>query len=219
MPTASSSYAACCYSTTFIVFSGIGLIFSITLIVAGSQLFGQNNEENTLPIRMVETICVLQDPRVVQCASSRLWFMTWNNGTIIEHPFAGKVSRDQALTSGLGGYPLGAYTCACAFAQSVVPITETQCSAWNACNLNVNLTRYMQRTGAVYKYGGDVLTAIGSLLLSFVVCITAIVFAAKGWCATCCCCCCCFSDETVPYHRAGPAKFTLGDEDDVKIKV
>jgi len=75
---------------------------------------------------------------------------------------------------------------------------KPECDAWNACVLNVNLTKHLQITGGTYKYGGDVLVAIGSILLVAIVVATILMMVVKGWFACCC------KDESGKY-----AKFVL----------
>ena len=187
-------YRACCfygawYGTAISIF-----ILTIFLLAAGTILYQQNNKENTMPINMVPTECNLQSHSVYKCKDGT-WIGTYNRGRVVESPFAGRTTKALAELSVLS-YPLNAsYPCMCNIALQTI---KPECDAWNACVLNVNLTKHLQITGGTYKYGGDVLVAIGSILLVAIVVATILMMVVKGWFACCC------KDESGKY-----AKFVL----------
>lgn len=175
-------YRACCFYGTWYSTAVAVFILTVTLLVGGVELYKHNNRENTMPLNMVPTICSLQSVRAYECGDGT-WIAIYNEGRVVESPFASRPTKELALLSSLA-YPVNAsYPCMCNIALETI---QPRCDAWNACVLNVNLTRHLQITGGTYKYGGDILVAIGSILLVALVTATILMMIMRGWFACCC---------------------------------
>jgi len=176
------SYRDCCYYASWSVVAIVFFILCVTLLAGGAHLYRKKNRENTMPFGMIETQCHLQSWQVSECKDDT-WIASWNEGRVVISPFADRPTRHDAELSALA-YPVNAsYPCMCVEKlQTISP----QCDAWNACTLNVNLTKHLQMTGAAYKYGGDILVAIGSIILVCVVSASFLVLLTTGACAFCC---------------------------------
>jgi hypothetical protein len=176
-------YKACCFYGTW---SGVALTFftlCVALLAGGTHLYHSRNHENTMPLDMEPSLCALRSSEVIRCDRGT-WMATYNDGQVVESPFAARYTQELALLSTLA-YPLNAsYPCMCR------PVSErvlsSKCDSWSAaCVLNVNLTYHLQKTGIAYKYGGDILVAIGSIILILIVVSTILLLVARGCCACC----------------------------------
>jgi len=175
-------YRNCCfYGTWWTTVVGV-FILTVTLLAAGALLYQQNNKSNTMPLLMVPTECTLISYQIFEC-NDGTWITTYNEGRVVESPFSSRPTQELAHLSALS-YPLNAsYPCLCNIHLERI---KPECDAWNACVLNVNLTRHLQLTGGTYKYGGDVLVAIGSILLVALVIASILMMIVKGWFSCCC---------------------------------
>ena len=176
------NYRDCCYYASWSMVVIVFFILCVTLLAGGAALYRKKNRENTMPFGMIETTCRLQTWQVTQC-NDETWIASWNEGRVVESPFADRPTKREAELNVLA-YPVNvSYPCMCV--EDLETITP-KCDAWNACTLNVNLTKHLQMTGAAYKYGGDILVAIGSIILVLVVTASFLMIITTGACACCC---------------------------------
>lgn len=137
-----------------VVFTIIIFIFSIALIVGGATQFNRP----VLPLNLIQQNCTLSSHRIVVDCKPNGFFGIWD-GFILDDVFSIQPTYELAELSIYR--PNGTYPCLCTSTKSA-----TSCNPWIAnCFLNIESTRYTQMTGNVFKYGSDVMIAIGSLLL------------------------------------------------------
>lgn len=124
---------------SIIIFLSILLIFSISLIVAGSTHAGN-------PTNLLENNCTLETQELIQ---SEGWLNVWN-GNIIENIYA-----STTFVYFSDKYKLNTtYPCLCDVKR---------------CYLDINVTKNIQKSEMIFKYGSDVMIAIGSLMMIFLI--------------------------------------------------
>ena len=90
----------------------IFFVLCVTLLVGGSALYRKKTKENTMPLNMVETTCYLHAWQVLQC-NDDTWIASWNDGRVVESPFAARYTRELAVDSTFA-YPVNtSYPCMC----------------------------------------------------------------------------------------------------------
>lgn len=142
-------------------FLAILFIFSISLIVGGATQF----RRAALPIYLYERNCTLTNRDIVYCPNG--YMGVWDNRAfVIDDVFSIQPTTELAELSIYRGNGT-TYLCLC---RNGPPSQFAACDVWAAqCYLNIESTRYVQMTANVFKYGSDVMIAIGSLLLTFLI--------------------------------------------------
>lgn len=134
---------------TIAVFLLILFILSVSLLAGGSTQFNRRTIPYTLPLRN----CTLSGFRTVSPSSEGDgWIGVWGGGDVIDDIFSVQPTRELAMASIYRQNDT--YPCLCDRSR---------------CYLNIQSTRYVQTTDAVFKYGSDAMIAIGSLLLVFLI--------------------------------------------------
>lgn len=194
-------YRSCCFYASWTIVASICFILCVTLLVGGTELY--RHREQTMSFSMAPSVCHLQSYEISECGEDQ-WVATYNGGRIVEHPFVARYTKELANLAAQS-YPLNAsYPCMCPPQTSL-----KKCQIWNACTLNINLTRHLQLTGAAYTYGGDILVAIGSIILVTVVFATFLMVITREWCTECCC------RGRTKRRLAEAGVFVIGDEDEI----
>lgn len=124
---------------SIIIFLSIILIFSISLIVVGSVHAGN-------PISLIQKNCTLETQELVE---SDGWLNVWNEN-IIENIYSSTTfiyfSDKYKINN--------TYPCLCDLKK---------------CYLDINVTRNIQRSEMIFKYGSDAMISIGSLMMIFLI--------------------------------------------------
>lgn len=141
------------------------LIFSISLIVAGSAHPG-------IPKHLEYQNCTIESQELLSCLNGG-WINTWNGGSIVENIFS--VDNIQKFSD---KYDLNnTYKCLC---NSIIqPIELEKCDTSNLCYLDIQTMKYVQNSEMIFKYGSDAMISIGSLILVFLF-VFAIVICHKN---------------------------------------
>lgn len=155
---------------TLIGVYSILFIFSIALIAVGANQYV--NYTHTLPIELIQNNCQLNRQELIGC-SDGTWVVVWN-GNIVEDVYSHKPTEDLAIRA-MNNYAMNStYPCLC---NQVPKDIDLNCSLWNSCYLNINVTKSNQWAGTLFKYGSDSSLAIGILMFitllttSMVMCI------------------------------------------------
>lgn len=131
---------------TIVTFLLILFILSVSLLAGGSTQFNRRTIPYVLPLRN----CTLGASRTVVPYEGG--FLGVWGGDVIDDIFSVQTTPELAMASIYRQNET--YPCLCDHSR---------------CYLNLQSTRYVQTTDAVFKYGSDAMIAIGSLLLVFLI--------------------------------------------------
>jgi hypothetical protein len=165
------------------------IIFGSLLIAGGTWLNYTRYSTGSVSGYTLQN-CSLTGVLVKRCRN--LWVAVWREAqgfSIVQNPFSGRSTEDLALRDSQA-FPLN-NTFPCMGGKNPRTFPEINCDdssviITSVAMLDTSLVNWMEQVNPVVNQSGDVLLALGSLILIFAILGFVLVFIGNGFCACWC---------------------------------